>query len=522
MKRIINISKTRKLNQIHSLPIIHNYSQKRNINNSLNNISATTNASVIKNSVNNSTLISNKSLIMLKKIKLNDKYNSQRSVNNSMLYPSNMKKKTIQILYNADNIMKERKKYNGLGQKKLKSIALKASKEVCYKNYIINLLKERRININEKELIINQALKDFSEQYEKDHKKFINLVEEIKKKQRGDEDAIIELKQIREKKEKLYEQEKLLNKKLCENLERKIRELYILKRYATFFHKIIEKKFIYDETPEIKPREKNHEMIADLIINIYENEDKYNELPKELENIDLFMQKYMLLEDKILSNISDKDITDKEKDNIQQNYKNEIEQLKISKIDYENDLNYLKNEIKIVNMEMKNYKIHEDEYFDNYINYIIELGKEIETNIEIPKIINKTYLTDIVLFCKITLKNLRNIEEKINTNILKIENILNYGEKKDIDLIKSLIINQKNKNIREQYLKNKKEQEKIKELKNLQIMEKAKKIVLTGRKIILDYPNNHKKNNIKNVIKNENNDNDIDYKYSIEDENNDN
>ncbi len=107
--------------------------------------------------------------------------------------------------------MKERLKFHGLGapggRQILKSVALKVSKEACYKNYLISLLKERRTKINEKEYIINKAFEDFNDEFEKDYKKFINFVEEVKEKQRKDEDILIDLRQIREKK-KIYMKKK--------------------------------------------------------------------------------------------------------------------------------------------------------------------------------------------------------------------------------------------------------------------------------------------------------------------------
>ena len=75
------------------------------------------------------------------------------------------------------------------------------------------------------------------------------------------------------------------------------------------------------------------------MIDIYENEDKYRKLPKELEYIDLFMKKYNQIEDKLLSSILDKDIALKENENYQNYYKNEIETLKIVVSNYETDLN---------------------------------------------------------------------------------------------------------------------------------------------------------------------------------------
>ena len=526
MQRTKFISRTKRLKQVHSLPTIHQYLIKGNYDNKSINASSTTNESIIKNNNNNSTLMSNKNIILLKKIKLNDKIRSQRlRFNNSVIInPTNTHKKTIQILENADQIMKERLKFNGVriggSRNILKSVALKLSREVCLKNYTINLLKQKRIEINEKEFIRNNALNEFSDQYEKDRRIFANFVEELKTRHRKEEEAYFDIKQMREQKENLCENEKLSNKKLTENLERKIKELYIIKKYGSFFHKILEKKFIYDGTPEIKNRERNYELIADLIINIYESKDKLMELPKELDNIDLFMKKYMLLEDKILSNISDKEIIDKEITKYKKNYESELEQLKISKTAYESDLNYLKNEIKNVKIEMKNYKIHKDENFEKYLHYIIELGKEIGTNVEMPKTLDKRYLTYLVLFSKKTLEILRNIESNINTNILEIENILNYGDKEDVKIMEKAILTQKNINKREKQLEIKRIHEEMKILKNLKIIERANKPIVKGRKIIFDYPICKNKNKSQQIIKEEDDDNHYEYEYSNSDDNN--
>ena len=524
MKPTRFFSRTKKINKCNSLPkIIRSYALKsKNNENNLNNISATTNASALKNSINNSALLPKKNTIFLKKIKLNDKFKSKRALNNSEINLSNLKKSTIEILENADQIMKERSKFHGLGvaggKQLLRSVALKISKDVCYKNYIIKLLKERRIEINEKECIINKVFENFNEQYEKDYQKFNNFTEEVKEKQRKEEEAIIEFRKIREKTEKIYESEFLLNKKLSENLERKIKELFEIKRYGSFVHKILGKNFIYDRIPEIKTREKNYEQIVDFVINLYETKGKYNDFPKELEETNSFMKNFIQLEDEILSNISKKELLGKEIEKIQENLNNELEQLKLSKEDYENDIHYITNDIKNVKLEMQNFKIHRDENFDDYLGYILELGKEIGALEKIPKIIDKKYLTDLVDISKKTLQKLRNLEDTINSNILKIENVLDYGPKKDSELMEQLILNQKNKNLRMRQLLILEKQNDMKILKNLQIIERIKKIVITGRKIPFNYPIEKKKNINKKIKKNEVDDDKLEYQYSNNDE----
>ena len=515
MKRTRLLNRIRRIHQSNSLPAIIN-----NNTSQIYNASATTNASILHSNINNSSLISNKNTFLLKKIKLKKKFNSQRAINKSDINISNTNKRTLQILENADQIMKERLKFHGLGapggRQILKSVALKVSKEACYKNYLISLLKERRTKINEKEYIINKAFEDFNDKFEKDYKKFINFVEEVKEKQRKDEDSLIDLRQIREKKENLYEEEKLRNKRLYENLERKVREVYALKKYGSFIHQILEKDFIYENTPQIKAREKNFELITDIMIDIYENKDKNNQLLKELDNTSLFMKKYTLLEDEILSYITMKEAIDKEKEKIVTNNKSELEQLESSKEEYESDLNYIKNEIKNVKIEMKNYKIHDYEDFEKYMSYIVDLGKELGTNSDIPKNIDKRYLTDLVFYSKKTLQKLGDMEEIINTNILNIENILKFGDKKDVELMEKIILQKKNINKREKLLETKEMNEKMKILQNLQIIERAKKMVVTGKKLFFGNKYVKHRNNSKKIVKSYSDDR-CEYQYSSED-----
>ena len=70
--------------------------------------------------------LSNRNLINLKKIKINNNNYSQRSINNSEINSSDIKKKTIKILNRADKILKERVKY--------KNLRKKSNKKSCFKS----------------------------------------------------------------------------------------------------------------------------------------------------------------------------------------------------------------------------------------------------------------------------------------------------------------------------------------------------------------------------------------------------
>ena len=465
---------------------------------SANNASATTNASRVKNKSNFlPKLITPKNNYLLKKIKLNKNFKKSSSVTSlsnisNMYIPSALTTKssrqTIELLDNAEQIMRERMKNHGVviagGKLLLKSIALRVSKEVSKKNYTINLLKEKRTQINEKERLINQALKEFSEQYESDHKKFIDFVEEEKRKQKLEEESMIDIKGKREKKEESLNEEGLLNKKLEDMLERKIKDIYVLKSYGSFLNKVFDKYFVYDETAQIDSREKNYEKIANKIIDIYERKDKYEKLPKELEDEELLIKKYILLKNKIMNGLTYKELLDKEILKQKKYFEKELNQLKLSLIDYESDFNIIKEEKNNVNVEMRNYKIHEDSSFDKILDIILDLGKEIGTNWPIPISKDRKNLVDFVLYAKKTLETLKNKEVLINSGITEIENAILYGSKKEKSLMERSISEQKKINKRENQLKTKQFQEELKNQINLRAIERAQKMVVTGRKAI--------------------------------------
>ena len=514
--------KLRIINKVSSLPTIH--ISKRNNDSNINNISSTTNASAIKNTINNSILIPNqtKKYRLLKKIKLNNNANKSmlNNIDSKNIFHStkNINQKTIQILEKGDLILKERKKLHDLAfsgnKNKMKKVYLNISKDISLKNYTIELLKKRRTKINEKEYLFNKALKEFDEQYEEDHKNFNSFVEKIKNKEQKDERYIYHLKEINEQKEKEVEEEINLRKILEKSLEKQLKDLYIVKGYGEFFHKIVEKPFAYKMTPKLSTRLNNYDRIAKLLINIYETQDKYNMLPKELEDEDIILKKYKLLEDGLLINLKYKQNLGKQIEEDKLYYENELKELKLSLNDYQNDLNYLKNEKNIINKDFSNYIINKDNKFGNYLKDIFEFGKELDPNIEVPVLTDKIISNDILVYIKTIKENLKNIEIKINNNISEIEKVLEFGEKEDKMLMSKIILHQKKMNKLENILSSKQLKEKIKHLKDLKIVEKSKKIVVKGRKIIFDYPFK-KKSKMKRLSNLKNNEEiELDYSYT--------
>ena len=130
---------------------------------------------------------------------------------------SSINQEKRQLLEDADLIMKERLRINiggGLLNDRKRSKVLEKSKELCLNNYMITQLKDKRTEINKKEFYIDMALKNSEKQYEIDYRAFIDFVEEIKKKEKKEEEILNKMKTRKDSTEVLLNEENNLNKKL--------------------------------------------------------------------------------------------------------------------------------------------------------------------------------------------------------------------------------------------------------------------------------------------------------------------
>ena len=523
------------LSKVPSLPIaITLRSKTKNNNNSTHNLSSTTNISQEKiNSINNSSIINShifsnenpkkKKNLFLKKIKLCHS-NSQKAISKSWIMPDslNTRKGTLEMIQNADNILMQRLKFHdrdfAIRKKKLKSIALNINKKISQKNFLINSLKQRRTDINDKEFLIHKSLKEFESKLEFDKRRFVHFIEDVKEKQKREENKLLDLKNIRFQAQEKMEELDRIKRNLEQSIYKKIKELYELKDFGAFVHKIIGTKFPYEDLPRIKSQH-DIEQVTETLVQAF-NLEFFDDTIKDLEKVEIYDKKSLAMENKIINGISDKEILGKEFRNVRNNIDNELKQLKNSKKILENDYNYLLKEIKFVKEQMKNFKLKETVDINQNLNYIQELGSEICSTIQNPPKCDEIYLNEFIAYSKGIANVFKKTENKVNEMISYIENIITNGNKKDKELMWSLITNQRNKNKKEKQIlfKLKEEEEKMKQ--RLKIINRDKKIVLTGKKIIWDYPisTKHKLKIKKNFeIKNESNNN-IDLDYSISEE----
>lgn len=71
---------------------------------------------------------------------------------------------------------------NSLSSKsKCRSDVIKDTREICMKNYMIDLLKSERTLFNDKELSIRKALNENENKLDNDYTKFLKYIEDEKK-----------------------------------------------------------------------------------------------------------------------------------------------------------------------------------------------------------------------------------------------------------------------------------------------------------------------------------------------------
>ena len=427
-----------------------------------------------------------------------------------------------QLLTEADYLVKERRKHEGLLPSHIsRSITLKKSKDINLKNYIINCIKEKREDIHNNEKKIVEQLKVKQRIYEKNYRNYLNSVEENQKKQKEEEKELNIIKYNLGKKEKILIKEKNENKKMEEYLKKMIKIIMTYKKYGSFVNKVFGHKFIFDEIKDSD--EKDYYKLMHEFIDIYDkNNNLNNNDEKDFMDILLFQGEDVLYnqfkqrQDKIINELDKKNLLEEEIRNENIDNKNEIKILSNNKNEREIDnlkINRNKKEQSLLIYDFKEYDLDETK---QYMKYIIELGEAMGVG-NIPDV-DSTNISENLYYCKDTLDELEQKEIFINKCINMIDNIYKCGDNDEKDLISYIINDRKkyNKNLKQEEIK--KSQEEARAKINLKIIDRANKIFVKGRKIAQDYPLfKNKKKKIKENLKDK--ENEYEYLYYSSDEN---
>lgn len=430
---------------------------------------------------------------------------------------SSINKEKHKLLEDADQIMKDRMRNNiggggfsGINDRK-KNRVLEKSKELCLNNYMITQLKEKRNEINRKEFYIDMALKNSEKQYEIDYRSFIDFVEEIKKKEKKEEEVLNKLKAKKDSTESILIDEINLNKKLEEKCENIIKNIIILKNYGSFVHKVFRTPFIYDELSKIKITGKKYINLRDKIISIYDkNDSKFSDNEDDIENIlesdERLIQQYNHYEERLVKILDGQDILNKEVNILVDKNESELISLRKKLNDCQKEYEKLVKDKKRILSSMKEFQMNDVSETEQFLHYIIDLGNEVGIEGQKSSANKNDNITEYLYYCKDTLSILEEKEISINKYIKEIENILKYGDENDRNIIEKLLFERKKLIKKEKQLMLKKQQDEHEQRKKMRAIERAKRIVIRGRKVYPDIP--PWQNKKKDIEKNENDDDD--------------
>ena len=351
---------------------------------------------------------------------------------------------------------------------------------------------------------MEQAVINFNIKFDKDYQEFHDFIS-IK-----EEDILGKVIKIREKTESILNKEKSLNNLLQTQIKNSVKTFFALQKFGEFFHEIIETPFLYNKIPNKISLKFNYEDVANAIINLYEKEEKYNKLPEKLNNENLFMSKYLQMEDLVLFMIDMKRALDIEIKNEINNFKEESKLIYQMKEQYERELKFYKEEKNLIDLDLKKNNIYAYSNLDYILNFIVELGLEVGVKGPLPKK-KEQYFDEFIPYAKSTMRALEKMENEINKYIDSIEKIIEEEKSHKKNIINEIILNQKNSNKLEFKMSFKQIQEKIKLEKDMKTFEKAKKLVMKGR-IVYKLPSLKHNKTIKIIeIKEENKDDELYY-----------
>jgi hypothetical protein len=276
-------------------------------------------------------------------------------------------------------------------------------------------------------------------------------------------------------------------------------------------HKVFRTPFIYDELSKIKITGKKYINFRDIIISIYDkNNSKFSDNEDDIENIlesdERLIQQYNHYEERLVKILDGQDILNKEVNILVEKNESELISLKKKLNDCQKEYEKLVKDKKRILSSMKEFQMNDVSETEQFLHYIIDLGNEVGIEGQKSSSNKNDNITEYLYYCKDTLSILEEKEISINKYIKEIENILKYGDENDRNIIEKLLLERKKLIKKEKQLMLKKQQDEHEQKKKMKAIERAKRIVIRGRKVYHDIP--PWQNKKKDIEKNENDDDD--------------
>ena len=390
------------------------------------------------------------------------------------------------------------------------------ARKVYKQNLFINIIKKKREHIYKDEEIIEKSLKEYKRQIDDDFFNFKKINREFNIIQKKENQIYGYYRAIYQRNKKVYLFEKKKNKKLKDYIEKTIRDIFRSKEYAFFIHSTFGIPFIFEKIDEKLLYDNKFDNLREQIINLYTEEELEKENVKKvkyLKDINLFMKNFVLYENNIIHLLKERNLIVKDIYYIKIDNKKRLQYLVRRKEDYlDHKIALKKNTNHFYKQLLLSMNKTKNEIYDDCINYINEFANIF--NIPISSNEQKNQEDEYYKYCKDIENVLRDKESLIDTLSNEINEILNSENEKDKNLMRNIIEDTKKYNLEIlQTIINGKNTKKL-ELKKIKIMDKFKKKIIIGRKI-LDYKsfissNKEEEKKLKELLERQKNEKDDD------------
>ena len=354
------------------------------------------------------------------------------------------------------------------------------NRDICKKNFVIDLLKNESNKIKNKEKEIKKALEDANKIFLKDEEAFDNFTQNKKKQFR---ETDLHLDEAIRKNKLLMEKIKKFNSEVHgteSEIERNIKGIIIYKNYADFIHKLLGKEKINVDVKSIKnnlqTKEKDLIHIVKNVIKQFKFLLDSKEIPvntEDINNPDLLTALFFSLEGSIIQQMSVRDEIMKEKFKQKKIFDAEILSLQKKIEDDEKHLNILNKELE---MEKNGYiKNNDQSMIDDAIDLINDINEELYQNPLNQKGVKKP--VDQVI--EDTFEMIHKMEENLNILFNEMERI--QGDEKNPDeIFKKLVEKIKLKNKAKKHQEGREALLKLEEEKNLKYLQRMNRYKIRG------------------------------------------
>ena len=354
------------------------------------------------------------------------------------------------------------------------------NRDICKKNFVIDLLKNESNKIKNKEKEIKKALEDANKIFLKDEEAFDNFTQNKKKQFR---ETDLHLDEAIRKNKLLMEKIKKYNSEVHgteSEIERNIKGIIIYKNYADFIHKLLGKEKINVDVKSIKnnlqTKEKDLIHIVKNVIKQFKFLLDSKEIPvntEDINNQDLLTALFFSLEGSIIQQMSVRDEIMKEKFKQKKIFDAEILSLQKKIEDDEKHLNILNKELE---MEKNGYiKNNDQSMIDDAIELINDINEELYQNPLNQKGVKKP--VDQVI--EDTFEMIHKMEENLNILFNEMERI--QGDEKNPDeIFKKLVEKIKLKNKAKKHQEGREALLKLEEEKNLKYLQRMNRYKIRG------------------------------------------